>query len=592
MFIKLGVILFILQITRAEKEDSEWDLAVAISDQVELLYSNGSLLGSAVQQFSNLKALTFDNIRHQLVVSDMDQKNDTIYGVQLTKQTDIIPIVQDLPDDVQGLAIDPITDVLYWTDTANRSINYVSLQDPIHESKILIQFDDQNPQDIAIDVCKRYIYWTNSEIDHATIERATLDGRNREILIDQDLHMPTGITLDHITQRIFWTDKRQGIYYRIESSKFDGSQRQLVFEGTHQKPFGIAVDKEAIYWTDINNNALWKKKKKEDHQPEKLRHFNENPMGLVAKHLNIQNISECSRFFEAMESYNGSSTERFESANDEVEEIQCLNGGEIGNDGCKCKRGFTGRRCQIELCHNFCMHGNCHLSSVGYPQCHCPVGFQGTRCDNDMCNDFCLNDGKCLRTRNSTFGVRCRCPEGYFGERCEKSYNPEELCGLFCSERESDVLMDRSNTFICQCEQGSYRLLETTNELAAFELISGEAASHPSLLNHFQDTAFVILAVCMLVMLILIIVLSVFICKLKRRPRIKKRIIVNKNITPLTYRPQPNTQQCEITIENCCNMNVCETPCFEPPQLRPFQASKKDEKKTLLSNMENGEDFY
>lgn len=76
-------------------------MAVAISDQVELLYSNGSLLGSAVQQFSNLKALTFDNIRHQLVVSDMDQKNDTIYGVQLTKQTDIIPIVQDLPDDVQ-----------------------------------------------------------------------------------------------------------------------------------------------------------------------------------------------------------------------------------------------------------------------------------------------------------------------------------------------------------------------------------------------------------------------------------------------------------------------------------------------------------
>lgn len=37
--------------------------------------------------------------------------------------------------------------------------------------------------------------------------------------------------------------------------------------------------------------------------------------------------------------------------------------------------------------------------------------------------------------------------------------------------------------------------------------------------------------------------------------RIKKRIIVNKNVTPLTARPD----QCEITIENCCNMNICET---------------------------------
>lgn len=40
--------------------------------------------------------------------------------------------------------------------------------------------------------------------------------------------------------------------------------------------------------------------------------------------------------------------------------------------------------------------------------------------------------------------------------------------------------------------------------------------------------------------------------------RIKKRIIVNKNVTPLTARPD----QCEITIENCCNMNICETVSY------------------------------
>lgn len=57
-----------------------------------------------------------------------------------------------------------------------------------------------------------------------------------------------------------------------------------------------------------------------------------------------------------------------------------------------------------------------------------------------------------------------------------------------------------------------------------------------------------------------IIALTVGICRIRyRRPRIKKRIIVNKNVTPLTYRPGQNTEQCEITIENCCNMNICET---------------------------------
>lgn len=48
---------------------------------------------------------------------------------------------------------------------------------------------------------------------------------------------------------------------------------------------------------------------------------------------------------------------------------------------------------------------------------------------------------------------------------------------------------------------------------------------------------------------------------LGRRPRIKKRIVVNKSITPLQScrPPQQQNQQCEITIENCCNMNICET---------------------------------
>lgn len=56
------------------------------------------------------------------------------------------------------------------------------------------------------------------------------------------------------------------------------------------------------------------------------------------------------------------------------------------------------------------------------------------------------------------------------------------------------------------------------------------------------------------------IVLSRKVRLLGRRPRIKKRIVVNKSITPLTCRPpQQENQQCEITIENCCNMNICET---------------------------------
>lgn len=59
--------------------------------------------------------------------------------------------------------------------------------------------------------------------------------------------------------------------------------------------------------------------------------------------------------------------------------------------------------------------------------------------------------------------------------------------------------------------------------------------------------------------LVAVAVLLRKVCVLRKRPRIRKRIIVNKNVTPLTSCPPLPQDQCEITIENCCNMNICET---------------------------------
>ena len=43
------------------------------------------------------------------------------------------------------------------------------------------------------------------------------------------------------------------------------------------------------------------------------------------------------------------------------------------------------------------------------------------------------------------------------------------------------------------------------------------------------------------------------------RPKIKKTYVVHKNVTPTPLTCRPTTQQCEITIEDCCNMNICDT---------------------------------
>lgn len=128
---------------------------------------------------------------------------------------------------------------------------------------------------------------------------------------------------------------------------------------------------------------------------------------------------------------------------------------------------------------------------------------------------------------------------------------------IFCKEM---LRLFLKIILIFRCERGSYTVLETMNATSSELVSSTKHEEH--LMQYLQDPTFIILSVCLLVMIVIVVVLSVMVFRLRRRPRIKKRIIVNKNVTPLTYRPQ-STEQCEITIENCCNMNVCETVSFK-----------------------------
>lgn len=83
---------------------------------------------------------------------------------------------------------------------------------------------------------------------------------------------------------------------------------------------------------------------------------------------------------------------------------------------------------------------------------------------------------------------------------------------------------------------------------------------------HWNNTIIIVLVVgvVLCLSLVLLIVLSVRRFYKPERPRIKKTFVVRKqalplDTTPLTTNRPIATEQCEITIENCCNMNYCDT---------------------------------
>ncbi|XP_017777561.1 PREDICTED: protein cueball [Nicrophorus vespilloides] len=549
MFFTISLIsMFAVSITGSEPYDHPWELAIAIEDRVELLSANGTLMGTALPRFIQLKALTYDLARNQFVVSDedIDKKNDTIYSFHLTQETDIFPIINQLPDDVQGLAIDPVEDVLYWTDAIHKTINGISLNKK-GESSTLLHFAKEVPQDITIDSCKKFLYWTNANDAKPTIEKVSLDGTERKILISDDLFRPTGIAVDQVAERLYWADIGKGIYFRIESSNLEGKDRKVLYKGTHQDPYRIAVADKYVYWTDVVGNAIWRMSKSGDgFEPEKISVFEEKPMGLLTNNL-VYYGNNCKELDIAIMENSNKSSVFYEVPKDEEKPVckDCLNGGQMSEDcTCSCKRGFTGNRCENYVCHNYCVNGNCRLNSMGNPKCHCPSGHSGVRCESNVCDQYCLNGGLCNAFSSKPV---CECPPDHQGYRCE-----------FIISNVTTV------ETLLQQETGMF---DFTQMIMIVSIISS-------------------------VFIVIILTLARYAYNLKKtRPRIKKTIVVNKNVTPLTYRPQPPTEQCEITIENCCNMNVCETPCFEPPQFRGL-SSKKDEKKNLLANMENPDDAY
>jgi hypothetical protein len=108
---------------------------------------------------------------------------------------------------------------------------------------------------------------------------------------------------------------------------------------------------------------------------------------------------------------------------------------------------------------------------------------------------------------------------------------------------------------------GQYELVALENSSSSSNSTVSSAGLNQSCM-HGETVSNWVSASLGCICVILVVATAVLLRKvfvLRKRPRIKKRIIVNKNVTPLTSCSPLPPDQCEITIENCCNMNICET---------------------------------
>ena len=110
---------------------------------------------------------------------------------------------------------------------------------------------------------------------------------------------------------------------------------------------------------------------------------------------------------------------------------------DCGSKTCKCKAGFAGSSCEIDLCADADCgeHGACAARYLGgdmavsQKQCICEGEWQGEKCDKNPCAQLgidCSGRGTCVALSDTQ--ATCECPDGYFGSYCEERSPCEGFC--------------------------------------------------------------------------------------------------------------------------------------------------------------------
>ncbi|CRL01966.1 CLUMA_CG015324, isoform A [Clunio marinus] len=595
-------ILVLLVLLCIQKVTSFWEFAVCTKEKIIFYDDKWSLLETSVRKdgLEHLKSISYDAVNDVFYFTDRKHPQTSIFSLKVKNDTTFLttPLVARSENEViQDLVYDFHDDALYWSDSGNKKIVKLifdrSKNLKFHQETFLNV--DGDLAGLELDSCQRNLYYTIVTENNPSINVVSLDTTKVAKPIsfgNKDHYKPTAIAMDHQKRRLYVADVRNYNSYSIDSMAADGSDFRTEISKEFKMPRSVAVDSEYVYYVEGNDHELRRFVKDSNKKAsEKLKELPFDPSDIIIR----------SNFFTDLDPQLCKvSQKKIEQVKKEIENQaqkenlnkMCLHGGtlDMTTSNCMCMENFDGDYCEINLCYNFCLNGGeCSMNRNEISQrfeakCSCKKGYTGEHCEVDVCSNYCLNDGKCSIDLNKK--PKCSCGAKSSGSRCEN-----------LQDDSSSVLIKSPTTTTTKVPE-SLSIHEGVPEI-----LSLEAEEHPEILSCTPNSiniTYVILGVCLTISLLLFLIILVVIKKVNgpTRPKIRKKYVVHKNIEPLTYRP--TTEQCEVIIEDCCNMNICETPCFDPKVLQQEinegnisvkltsskKCSSKEDKQDLLKNME------
>lgn len=169
-------------------------------------------------------------------------------------------VVDNLPGDVRGVAVDPANEKLYWA--LPSQIQRADLEGSSTETAVG-GLGISDPQGVAVDARNGWIYWTDAAGNGTTgderIQRARLDGTNVQTVLTFDRNNPGNpgdIALDVSAGKMYWANTNP-VNSQVQRADLDGSQLEALVANLGA-PSGLALDltRGHVYWTDVNADRI------------------------------------------------------------------------------------------------------------------------------------------------------------------------------------------------------------------------------------------------------------------------------------------------------------------------------------------------
>lgn len=207
-------------------------------DAIERSELDGSN-GTTVLQTERPKAIALDAQTRTLFWGDASGTARRIRSLSLVTLSEQ-EVITGL-DNPEGIAIDPVNDKLYWTDSGTGKVQRANLDGTNIED--LVATGPLQPQGITLDLDSGKMYWA----DLAAIHRANLDGTGVEDLITPSSGV-RGLAINRSESKLYWIDAVDNV---VRRANFDGTLVEVVVGGL-ASPEDVEIDanEEKVYWAD------------------------------------------------------------------------------------------------------------------------------------------------------------------------------------------------------------------------------------------------------------------------------------------------------------------------------------------------------